>query len=279
VIHRPTFPELRKLIARRRTWLGFGAFAAIELLMPALFKLQKVQASFRLLIESRGYSFDEYFSGLTLALLTMRTTVFFVGTLFLAMIAGEIVAKEAEDGTLRMLFCRPVTRFRVLLQKYLAVFFYTAALVGFVGITALGAGLAYAGPGNFFAFGFQDHTSTFHLFRDGLIRYLTVLPLLSMSLLTVTSFAFMCSCFDIKPVSATIGTLSLFFVDFVFRGFPLFESIQSWFITMRMSAWMLVFQPQIPWAKIAGDYTLLLALDASCFVIGWLAFEQRDLKS
>lgn len=271
--------ELRKLAARKRTWLGFAAFTAIELLLPALFLLPKVSASFRALIESRGQSFDEYFSGLTLALLTLRTTVFFVASLFLAMVAGEIVAKEAEDGTLRTLLCRPVERIRLLALRYGTAALYSFALVFFIGLVALATGHAYAGSGGFFAFGFQDHVSTFHPAHEGLVRYLAALPLLALSLLTVTSLGFMCSCFDMKPAAAVVTTLSVFFIDLSLRTVAFFESIQSCFITARMGAWMHVFQPQIAWPQIAEDYAILLALDASFFVAGWLAFELRDLKS
>jgi ABC-2 type transport system permease protein len=105
------------------------------------------------------------------------------------------------------------------------------------------------------------------------------LPFLCVSLLTVSSVAFMCSCFDMKTATASIAALAVFFVDLLFRGMPLFESIHEWLITARMGAWMQLFQPQIPWRGVAEDYTVLLALDASCFVIGWAAFAVRDLKS
>ena len=270
--------ELTKLAARRRTWIGFGAFAAIELIMPALFLLPKVSANFRRLIEARGQPFEEYFSGLTIALLTMRATVFFVGSLYLAMVSGESVAKEVEDGTMRMHLCRPVSRLRILALRYCTAALYTVALVWFIGLLALGTGLLYAGPGDFFAFGFQDHTSTFHSFREGLWRYLCVLPFLSLSLLTITSLGFMFSCFRMKPAAAIIATLTVVFTDLAFRGMSFFDSIHGWFITTRMGSWMGIFQPEISWPAIAEDYTVLLAIDASCFVIGWLAFQVRDPK-
>jgi ABC-2 type transport system permease protein len=270
--------EVRKLASRRRNWIGFGAFLGIELLMAGLYQLPTVRSSFRLLIESRGQSFDTYYSGLTLALLTMRTTVFFIGTIFLATVAGEIVAKEVEDGAMRMLLCRPVRRIRLLGLKFGTVSFFCIALVFFIALLALGIGLLYAGPGDFFAFGFQDHISAFHPFREGLIRYLTVVPLLSLSLLTVTSLGFMWSCFNLKPAAAIAATLGVFFTDLTFRAMPFFESVRSWCLTSRMGAWMQVFQPQIPWPEIAEHYTILIALDGSFFVLGWLAFELRDLK-
>jgi ABC-2 type transport system permease protein len=268
--------ELFKLAARRRTWVGFGAFAVIELIMPALFLLPRVSANFRRMIEARGHAFEEYFSGLTIALLTMRATVFFIGSLYLAMVSGEIVAKEVEDGTMRMNLCRPVSRLRLLALRYLTAALYTVVLVWFIGLLALGVSLLYAGPGGFFAYGFQDHTSTFHPFREGVLRYLTVLPFLSLSLLTITSLGFMFSCFQVKPAGAIIGTLTVFFTDLAIRGLSFFDSIQGWLITTRMGSWMGIFQPEIPWPQIAEDYIVLLGLDASFFVIGWLAFQTRD---
>ena len=47
----------------------------------------------------------------------LRTTVLLIGTLFVALVAGDIVAKEVEDGTLRVLPCQPISRLRVLTVK------------------------------------------------------------------------------------------------------------------------------------------------------------------
>lgn len=278
MIFRQFLGELRKLFSRKRTWMGFGVFLALELLIGGLFQIPSARETFRTLIESRGRSFDDYYSGLTLALLTMRTTTFFIGTLFLAMVAGEVVAKEVEDGSLRMLLCRPVSRFRVLAIKYVTVSLYAVVLVAFIHLAGLGIGLLYAGTGSFFAFGFQDHVSAFHPFHEGLIRYLGALPLLALGLVTMTSLGFMFSCFNMKPAAATVAALSLLFTDLTLRAIPFFGSLEGWFITARMGAWLGVFQPIVPWRSMAHDYILLLALDASCFVIGWLGFELRDLK-
>jgi len=48
------------------------------------------------------------------------------------------VAKEAEDGTLRMILSRPVSRFRLLLVKWLAGLIFSMILVAVLGGTAVG---------------------------------------------------------------------------------------------------------------------------------------------
>jgi hypothetical protein len=50
--------------------------------------------------------------------------------------AGDIVAKEGEDGHMRLLLARPVSRFRVLLLKYLTCTGYAVFLIQFLAWTA-----------------------------------------------------------------------------------------------------------------------------------------------
>ncbi len=271
--------ELRKLFSRKRTYIGFGAFLLIELLVLALLQLPKVQRSFERLIERAGYGFEEYFSGLTLAFLMVTWTIFFLGALYLSLVAGDVVSKEVEEGTMRMMLCRPVSRIRLLTVKYLACLIYTFALIFFIGFTALAAGLLRQGVGGLFVFAPLEGIFALYEFREGLGRFLAALPLLGLSLVCVTSLGFMLSCFNMKPAAATIVTLSIFFVDMIFRGIPYFESIREWFMTAHMATWLNVFRPHVPVLQMLEDYTYLLAVDLTFVVIGMAQFQRRDLKS
>jgi ABC-2 type transport system permease protein len=271
--------ELRKMFGRKRTYIGFGAFLLIEILILILLQLPKVQRSFRHMIERSGYIFEDYFSGTTLAFEILRWTIFFLGALYLALVAGDVVSKEVEEGTMRMILCRPVARWRVLVVKYLACVIYTFALIFFIGLTALIAGLLRQGIGGLFVFAPVEGVFALFDFREGLERYLLALPLLGLSLLSISSLGFTFSCFNMKPAAATIVTLSIFFVDLVFRAIPYFESLKQWFFTAHMSAWLNVFQPQIPRAQMVEDYAYLIAADLTLVVIGMINFQQRDFKS
>ena len=271
--------ELRKLFGRKRTYIGFGAFLLIEILILVLLQLPKVQRSFRHMIERSGYVFEQYFSGTTLAFEMLRWTIFFLGALYLALVAGDVVSKEVEEGTMRMILCRPVARWRVLVLKYLACVIYTFALIFFIGITALLAGLLRQGVGGLFVFAPVEGVFGLFEFGDGLRRYLCALPFLGLSLLTITSLGFMLSCFNMKPAAATIVTLSIFFIDVIFRNIPYFESLKQWFFTGHMATWLNVFQPRIPTAQMIEDYAYLLAVNLTLVMIGIVNFQQRDFKS
>jgi ABC-2 type transport system permease protein len=270
--------ELWKLFARKRTYLGFGAFLALEIVILLLFQLPGVRRTYRQLLENSGYGFEQYFSGITLAFMVVLATTT-LAFLFVALISGDIVAKEVEDGTLRMTLCRPVSRLRVLALKYLACVIYTFSLAIFIGLSALAVGMARQGAGGFFVFQPMEKLFVIYDFKPGLIRYLASLPALGLSLVTVSSFGFMISCCNVKPAAATISTLCFFIADLIFRGLPYFESIKHWFISTHTETWYNTLRSPLPWQRMIEDYAYLFGVDATFVIIGIVIFSSRDFKS
>jgi ABC-2 type transport system permease protein len=116
-------------------------------------------------------------------------------------------------------------------------------------------------------------------FGPGLVRYLAALPLLGLSLLTVSAIGFMFSCFNMKPAAATILTLSILFVDLILSAFPYFESFRPYFFSQRMGVWMDIFRTPIPVWQMVEDYVWLFAINATLLAIAVVNFQTRDFKS
>jgi ABC-2 type transport system permease protein len=270
--------ELLKMFSRKRTYIGFGAFVAMECVVLMICNLRGPQMMFRRMIEQNGYGFDEYFSGYTVAMLIVHWTSTLLGSLYLALIAGDLMAKEVEEGTMRMLLCRPVSRLRVTLLKYLASVIYTCVLIIFIGATALLAGMAYRGHGGLFVFFPEDHVFDLISPEHALGMYFAGMPLLALAMVSISSIGFLFSCCNMKPAAASIVTLSVVFVDFIFHGIPYFESIKVFFINTHLTAWMQIYTAHPPVWKMVEDYSYLLGLDFTCLIIGSAIFLQRDLK-
>ncbi|MEP6670344.1 MAG: ABC transporter permease subunit [Chthoniobacter sp.] len=276
---RQLWGELWKLFARKRTYIGFVAFLALEVIILILYQLPPVQRSFRHIMEKAGYGFDGYFSGLTLAFQVVCWTVFLLGGLYIALVGGDIVAKEVEDGTMRMTLCRPVSRTRILVLKLLASIIYTAVLTVFIGTSALVLGLLRQGRGGFFVYQPLQNLFALYDFGPGLQHYFSSLPLLCITLLTVTSLAFMFSCFNMKPAAATICTLTYITTDNIFRNVPYFESIKYWLVTSHIETWYNAYRVPFPWFQTVEDLAFLFGFDATVILIGMIAFSVRDFKS
>jgi ABC-2 type transport system permease protein len=82
-----------------------------------------------------------------------------------------------------------------------------------------------------------------------------------------------------KPVSATICTLTYFTTDNIFRNIPYFDSLKQWFITSHVETWYNIYRSPVPWSRIVEDYAYLLGVDATFVLVGVVAFSIRDFKS
>lgn len=271
--------ELLKMFARKRTWIGFGAFIVLEILVLVLSRTPMAQRVLRHQIETNGFLFEDYSRGLTLAFNMMALTVALLGAIFVALVAGDIVSKEVEDGTMRMTLSRPVSRLRVLGVKLLASLVYCFVLIVFIGLTALLTGIAWQGLGSLCALIPEERLLSFFPQREGLIRYFVAMPCFGLSFCTIVSLAFMLSCCNMKPASATIVCLAVLFVDRILDFWPQFASFKHWFMTSHMVTWLNVFRSPVPVWKMAEDYLYLFGLNATFILIGCAIFLRRDLKS
>lgn len=273
--------ELRKLFGRPRSFMGYGVFVAMEALILTVYKFGRGQEYMRDLIERNGYSFATYFSSLSITFMIMTLSMFLLGSVFFALVAGDIVAKETEDGNLRLVMARPVSRLRLLLIKYASIIIYTFTFVFFVGVTGYLMAVAAMGfEGGLFVM--EPKMKVFAVFpswTEGAARLTLGAAGIAISMITLSSLAFMFSCFKIKPAAATIITLALLFVDMILQNFPFFRPYEEWFVTWRMSCWLFLMENEISWPKIFESYAFLIGLNATLFLIGYTSFRLRDFKT
>jgi len=275
--------ELYRMYARKRTWIGFGTFLIVEAVFLYVFTREGVQDDIGNWLESSAGSFEYFFSAITMAFLIITATMFMIGAPFLALVSGDIVAKELEDGNLRLLLTRPVSRFRILAIKYLSCQIYALSLFTFVGVTAFLVGVINRGWGGGFVYwpnppaAFMDGMWWIGIFdwNEGLARYFLGVFGFVIAYLPVTSVAFMLSCFRIKPAAATIVTMAWLLADFVLSITPFFADYQHWLVNPRM----FLFKQEIPWPSVLEAAIQLIGIGLTAFVIGWISFERKDIKS
>jgi ABC-2 type transport system permease protein len=273
--------ELRKLFARKRTYIGYGVFLIVEVIILVVFRLEKSQEAMRQLMGQNGLAFENYYSSLTVTYMVMGFSMFLLGSIYFALVAGDIVAKESEDGNLRLVLARPVSRLRVLLLKYAAILIYTTTFVLFVGVTGYLMSVAAVGwDGGLFIWNYKMKVFAFYPeWGEGALRLVLAALLIGVSMCTLSTLGFMFSCLKIKPASASILTLSVLFVDFVLQEFPFFKPYEEYFITFRMSNWVYALENHLSWTKLAESYAFLGGLNVTLFVVGWMAFQMRDFKT
>lgn len=267
------------MFGKKRTYIGFGSFLVVQTVILLMFKYTRWEKTAERILAGNGYEASDYISALTAALATLGPQVLMLLPLYLALVGGDLVAKEAEDGTLRMILSRPISRLRLLTVKWLAGIIFSAVLVVALGAMALlFARVAFPWKGLFVV---TPLRSTFGVFPagEGLRLYTYSILFVVANSVAQMSVAFMFSCFNVKPAAATILALSYLFMNTVLENIPFFESYRNWFITHHFDCWLLVFHSPIPWMEILQSEAILFAMTATVFVIGCTAFQTRDIKS
>ena len=271
--------ELRKMTARKRTFLGFGAFLVLEIVIFWVLHIDGVENGFRRMIQRQGESFEHYFSALTLGFIVLMLSLM-LSAVFMTLVAGDVVAKESEDGNLRLVLARPVSRLRLLTLKYLSCLVFSLVLMQFIVWTVLLMGIAVRGwGGGLFVFSPEEEMFVLFDAAEGLRRYALASVGLTLSMMGVTSMGFFMSCFRIKPATATITALAYMFVDSILRESHLMDNYRHLLITHYMTAWRTFFMEDIPWVSILRSYSMLGGISLTLFVLGAAVFQSRDVKS
>ncbi|MDB2673973.1 ABC transporter permease [Akkermansiaceae bacterium] len=272
--------ELKKLFARKRTYIGYVVFLVFEALLLSLW-VYVGREQFEDLAKRNFIPVELLSSSLTATYWIMGFSMFLLGSIYFALVAGDIVAKETEDGNLRMVLSRPVSRLRILVLKYCAVIIYTVTFVIFVGVTGYGMALFAMGTeGGLFIWNPEMYILAVYPDRDEAFQRLFIgACFMGLSMCVVTSLGFFFSCLKIKPAAASVMALSVFFIDFVLQNIPFLANHKDVFITFRMANWIYVLQENIPWERIVESYAILMGLCVSLFIMGWMVFQSRDFKT
>ena len=270
--------ELWKLFGKKRTYIGFGAFLLAQMSMLLIFRFTHWQSNIEALLAGNGYLANDYLSALTVALIMLFPQTVLLMPLYTSLIGGDLVAKEVEDGTLRMMLARPVSRFRVLLVKWLAGVIFSCVLVLVLGGSALGCARMWFPWRGMFAF---VPGEVFNLMSvgTGFKLYLFSHLFMAINASVVLSLAFMFSCFNMKPAAATILSLSFLFVNLVMEGLPFFEKYREWLLIHHFRIWVLIYGDPIPWERVGESLCILLAFGLTSLLIGAAGFQARDFKS
>ena len=270
--------ELWKLFGKKRTYIGFGMFVLAQAVILLVFRFSRASKGMGDLLQNNGYDFTDFLSPLTAAAFTNFWLAYLLLPLYGTLVGGDLVAKEAEDGTLRMILARPISRVRLLALKWSAGAVFSLVLTVTMGLTGLALGLPLFRWGGLFVFVPGELFGVFPA-GDGLARYAAAHLLMSIKAVTVMGLAFFFSCLPVKPAAATILALSFIFLNFILMNIPWFADLKPWFLTYHLNLWQQLYVQPVPWPRVGESLSLLVGFNVTFFAAGATVFSLRDLKS
>jgi ABC-2 type transport system permease protein len=259
--------ELRKLVSQKRTYLGF-ALAAI---MPVIFVTVQ-------LLRGRHDHGDNIFaaqitqSGLATPVLMLLFESVFLLPLVASLVAGDIVAAEDGNGTLKTILTRSVDRGQVFAAKAFAAMSYAAVAAFLTAAVATVAGVA--------AWGFKSITTysgTVVSAPKGLLLVFAANGVYLIPLLTVSCIGVLLSTVTRNSAAAVVATVGITLLLAILDQIPGLEGLKPYLLFDQYSAWHGLLRTPTDWAPI-GHAAWVCALYAGpALAAGYLVFLRRDV--
>jgi ABC-2 type transport system permease protein len=286
--------ELFKIFKRPRTYIPFAAIAAMILIIQLGLKFDG-RSYLELMMSSLSDSFfipyGMIMNGYLVAFIILNTLLIQV-PLLVALVAGDVIAGEANMGTLRLLVIRPVSRTRLLLVKFGASVIYTVLLLVWMALLALFLSMLLFGTNDMIIA--RNTVMEQIKSSDVLWRYIAAFGYATVALSTVAALAFLLSVFAENSIGPIVSTISIVIVLTILSEMriPLYDNtVKPWLFTSHMLAWKGFFYSRSDGQGAALPGTIenlpailrslgvLLAYIAAFVTTAILAFRKKDILS
>lgn len=268
----PLRREWIKLLYQRRSYLVWAGAALIPFLIALAFRLSGSGDPH----EGGGPQFFSrvFGNGMYVPLAALASLLPFLLPMAAAMVAGFMIAGEAELGTMRIILLRPVRRGALLLVKWVAAMLYLLAGLGFM----VASGLLFGGV----FFGLHPMV----LFSGTTVGIGHGLALIALACLyglaamaCIVSLALLISVVTDSSLTALIGAIVIYIVITVVIQFSWFDWLRPWVFPTYFDGFINLFRDPIHWKPILKGLLAFGVWSAVLTALAYLLFRRKDVLS
>jgi ABC-2 type transport system permease protein len=258
--------ELRKLRSQKRTYLGLGAAA----LVPIIFVVA--------LATSGGGPNDVAFgryvhdTGLAIPLVLLLFGSVWMFPLITALVAGDIVAAEDRNDTLKLILTRSVERQQIFAAKTLAAISYAILAIVVSGSVGLIAGIL--------ASGFNPIVSlsgTRISAASGLGLVWASLGVYLLPIVAIACIGLLLSTVFRNSGAAIVGTLMFSLLVQLIGILPGLGGLHPYLLSTQFDAWQGLLRTPVDWAPILRAIWVCAIYALPALAVAALVFLRRDV--
>ena len=258
--------EILKLLAQKRTYLGLGASMAVPLAFVIVLTIQKGGPN--------DIPLGRYIRQTGLA--TPFVVLFFMSIwafpLITALVAGDIVAAESHNGTLKTILTRSRNRGEIYAGKVAAAFTYTVVVVVAMGLVGLIAASI--------AWGFHPLTSlsgTTVSAMHGVGLLAATLAIYAWPMAGIASFGILLSTVTRNSAASVVGTLMWALLMQLLGVLPGTEPVRPYLLGEQFSAWHGFLRTPADWVPVVRALWVCALYVGIPLFAGYLVFLRRDV--
>jgi len=267
--------ELRKLMGRPRTWVTVGLLCLLPTVVAIFLAVTRIGPrpgqgpTFLSAVLANGQLYPAAALGLVLPIFL---------PVAVAVVAGDSIAGEASNGTLRYLLVRPVGRTRLLLAKLVALVAFTVVAVVAVAGCGYVVGVLVLGRGEVTASSLTV-SGTLLTPADLAARTALMVAYVAWSMLGVAAVSLFLSTVTDSALGAALGGLAVLVGSTVLVGLDAAQSVRDWLPTRYWLTWVDLFREPILWHDVQRGLLVQAVWIVVLLGMGWAAFTSRDVKS
>jgi ABC-2 type transport system permease protein len=260
--------ELRKLVSQKRTYLGLALAVALPLIFVLVQNLHNGHG------HDQGNIFASHItqSGLATPVLMLLFLSVFMLPLIAALVAGDIVAAEDGNGTLKTILTRSVDRGQVFTAKALAAMTYATIAVFLSASVATIAGVASWGFNHVITF-----SGTVVSAPEGLLLVFAANAVYLIPLLTVAAIGVLLSTATRNSAAAVVGTVGLVILLYIVSGIPGIEGLKPYLLTEQFENWHGLLRTPTDWTPIWHSAWVCALYAVPSLFAAYLVFLRRDV--
>lgn len=258
--------ELAKLLAQKRTYLGLGAAVAVPIVFVVVLLLQTGGPN--------DVPLGRYIreTGLAVPFVVLFFMSIWGLPLITALVAGDIVAAESQNGTLKTILTRSRNRGEVFAGKALATATYTFVVVLALGLVGLVAGSV--------AWGIHPLTSLSGTkvapgHGLGLLALSTLIYALALA--GIAAFAFFLSTVTRNSAASVVGALMFALLMQLLGVLPGTESIRPYLLATQFDAWHGFLRVPADWSPVVRALWVCALYIGAPLIAAYLVFLRRDV--
>jgi len=260
--------ELRKLVSQKRTYLGFG----LAILLPLIFVVSQLARGHPPRGADSIFASEIFQSGLATPVLMLTFLAPFFLPLIASLVAGDIVANEDGNGTLKTILTRSVDRGQVFMAKTAAALTYGATAVFLSAAVATVAGIS--------AWGFHSvrtFSGTVVTAPKALLLVFAANACFLVPLLTVACIGVLLSTVTHNSAASIVGALGVTLVLAIVAQIPGLESLHPYLLTTQYFAWQGLLRTPTDWAPILHSLWLCALYAVPALFAAYLVLLRRDV--
>lgn len=272
--------ELFKIFKRPRTYIAFVAISVIVLLIQLAFYVdgetyvQFMLQNIKDMFEIKG----RILNGYLICYVILQTLLIHV-PLLIALIGGDMIAGEANMGTLRLLAGKPVSRTAIITSKFIATTIYTLMLLLWMALLALFVSLLVFGRGDLLIF--KSEQVVMLESADIMWRYIAAFVFAAIAMTAVAALSFLLSLFAENAIGPIVTTMSIVIVCTILTSMdlPLFNLVKPYLFTSHMLGWKAFFDDPIPYTSVFRSAGILLLHIVGFLWLSVVIFKRKDILS